>query len=267
MAEKVAGQRLVIWFAVAFVAAAALFISITVNVMTGDYLARLGQSLYQSLRGMRTPLQDNLLIAVTMLGDAAVTVPVTLIAVAWLLIVKRDRQSGLFLAATASIAFLLVTAVKQVTQIPRPLDIYGGAVHYAFPSSHAAMSLVIYGFLALLCSRELARKRQWLPFVPAVGLILAIGYSRLYLGAHWLADVAGGFSLGTAWLLLMTLVFFRVKKPCKSQGLIRVVLLACLLAATFHLLTGFATNRLRYQQPQPVHARLLIPDFQQELKG
>jgi len=123
-----------------------------------------------------------------MMGDAAVTVPLVLSALFWLLL-KKDRYSALFLTVTTAVGFLLVTGVKQMTKIPRPVDMYGGAVHWAFPSSHATMSLVIFGFLAMLCSREMAVNKRWLPFGLALFLILGIGYSRLYLGAHWLSDV------------------------------------------------------------------------------
>ncbi len=254
MAGKIAGQGLSMVPAATFILAGAVFISITADVMFGEYLARTGRELFQTLQGIRTPLLDTILIAVTMLGDAAVTLPVTLVAVAWLLFAKHDRYSGLFLAATAGIAFLLVTVIKQITQIPRPLDIYGGAVHYAFPSSHATMSLVIYGFLAFLCSRELQGKKRCLPFGFALGLILAIGGSRLYLGAHWLADVVGGFSLGTAWLMLMFSAFQYGKSPCRSQGLFRFLLIVWVLIATVHWTTGFAGNRLRYPLPPVVQS-------------
>ena len=242
--------RPLILLIIIFIAASWLFLGVTEDVMTGDPLVQSSKSLYHLLQGFRTPWGDILMVGMTMLGDAAVTVPLVLAALLWLLF-KKDRYSALFLTVTTAIGFLLVTGVKQITKIPRPVDMYGGAVHWAFPSSHATMSLVIFGFLAMLCSREMAVKKRWLPFGLALFLILGIGYSRLYLGAHWLSDVVGGFSLGMAWLILMTVVYLHGRRPCRSQGLFRFSLIIFILAAAVHWSSGFSVNRLRYQQQHP----------------
>ena len=242
--------RPLILLIIIFVAASWLFLGITEDVMTGDPLVQSSKSLYHLLQGFRTPWGDLIMVGMTMLGDAAVTVPLVLAALFWLLL-KKDRYSALFLTVTTTVGFLLVTGVKQMTKIPRPVDMYGGAVHWAFPSSHATMSLVIFGFLAMLCSREMTVKKRWLPFGLALFLILGIGYSRLYLGAHWLSDVVGGFSLGTAWLILMTVAFLHGKRACRSQGLFRFSLILFILAAAVHWSSGFTMNMLRYQQQHP----------------
>ncbi|MBU0944810.1 MAG: VTT domain-containing protein [Proteobacteria bacterium] len=230
-----------------FIAAVWLFLGITEDVVSGDPLLQSGRSLYHLLQGLRTPWGDTIMVALTMLGDAVVIVPLVLAAVLWLLW-KKDRYSALFLTGTTVGSFLLVTIVKEVTRIPRPMDLYGGAVHWAFPSSHATMSLVIFGFLALLCSRELIAGRRWLPFALSLFLVITIGYSRLYLGAHWLSDVAGGFSLGAAWLTLMTIAYLHKKRPCSSHGLFPFVLLLFIFSALVHWSIGFADNKVRYQQ-------------------
>ena len=239
--------RPLILLVIIFIAASWLFLGITEDVLTGDPLVQSSTSLYHLLQGFRTPWGDLIMVGMTMMGDAAVTVPLVLAALFWLLL-KKDRYSALFLTVTTVVGFLLVTGVKQMTKIPRPVDMYGGAVHWAFPSSHATMSLVIFGFLAMLCSREMSAKKRWLPFGLALFLILGIGYSRLYLGAHWLSDVIGGFSLGMAWLILMTVVFLHSRRPCLSQGLFRFSLIIFILASSVHWSSDFSTNLLRYQQ-------------------
>jgi len=239
--------RPLLLLALIFIAATWLFLGVTEDVMTGDPLVEAGKSLYHLLQGFRTPWGDTIMVGMSMLGDAAVTVTLVLAALFWLLL-KKDRYSALFLSATTIFGFLLVTVVKQITKIPRPVDMYGGAVHWAFPSSHATMSMVIFGSLAMLCSRELPTKRRWLPFALALFLVLGIGYSRLYLGAHWLSDVVGGFSLGLAWLIMMTVAYLHGKRPCKSQGLFRFSLLIFILVAAVHWSTEFTKNKIRYQQ-------------------
>jgi undecaprenyl-diphosphatase len=71
----------------------------------------------------------------------------------------------------------------------------------SFPSGHAMASLICYGLLSYLL--WLALPRLW-PRIVAVSavwlLVLAIGFSRLYLGAHYMSDVIGGYAAGTVWL-------------------------------------------------------------------
>ncbi|NOX81004.1 MAG: phosphatase PAP2 family protein [Deltaproteobacteria bacterium] len=259
-----------------FVGAAWIFLGITEDVVTGDPLVRLDHSVYHLLQGLRSPWGDVIMIGLTMLGDAAVTMPLALAAVAWLFW-RRDRYSGLFLAGTVAGGLLLVTVVKNLTRIPRPVDMYGGAVHWAFPSSHAAMSVVVFGFLAMLCCRELSARRRWLPVALAVFLMTAIGASRLYLGAHWFSDVAGGYSLGTAWLVLLLIAYFHHAPSCSFRGLSVLCLTVFLLAAGLHWSMSFAGSRqryaLRYQEKTMAAATWLagewrrLPAARQDLEG
>jgi len=48
-----------------------------------------------------------------------------------------------------------------------------------------------------------ARAVVWI----GAGLVtIAVGASRLYLGAHWLTDVLGGYALGAAWVALVVAI-------------------------------------------------------------
>jgi undecaprenyl-diphosphatase len=65
------------------------------------------------------------------------------------------------------------------------------------------LSLVVFFGLAiyLLLGSTRPRRQRWLGSAGAAAVVLAVAFSRLYLEAHWLSDVAGGFALGTAYLL------------------------------------------------------------------
>ena len=81
--------------------------------------------------------------------------------------------------------------------------------HYSggsFPSGHATQAVAIYGMLALVLSmRRPVRVRVWLWAVAAL-IALVVGASRVYLGAHWMSDVLGGYALGATWLAIVVAV-------------------------------------------------------------
>ncbi|MBI5793747.1 LssY C-terminal domain-containing protein [Candidatus Uhrbacteria bacterium] len=74
---------------------------------------------------------------------------------------------------------------------------------FSFPSGHATVAVVFWGFLAYLVWRTIRNRsvRLNMIFLSTV-IILLIGFSRLYLGVHYLSDVLGGYLLGMIWLII-----------------------------------------------------------------
>ena len=72
---------------------------------------------------------------------------------------------------------------------------------YSFPSGQAMESLVVYGMLAYFAVLALRSQRMRVVSVCGAAVLVAlIGFSRVYLGAHYVSDVVGGFAAGGAWL-------------------------------------------------------------------
>ena len=64
-------------------------------------------------------------------------------------------------------------------------------------------AVLFYGFLAVLfATREKPRCCRTLAPPLAILLIVLIGLSRVYLGAHYLSDVTAAAAAGLAWLAL-----------------------------------------------------------------
>ena len=74
-------------------------------------------------------------------------------------------------------------------------------------------SFVTYGFLAYLLTRvpHAGFPRRTAVAVLA-GLVLLIGFSRIYLGAHYVSDVLGGYAAAAVWLTFCILVTHRTQR-------------------------------------------------------
>lgn len=72
--------------------------------------------------------------------------------------------------------------------------------NYGFPSGHTMGATVFYGLTALIIA-SVAKEQRARIWLAALFLIVAIGLSRIYLGAHYTSDVVGAFAAGAAWLV------------------------------------------------------------------
>ena len=114
----------------------------------------------------------------------------------------RRWSDGLLLAAAGILPAVANLGLKELSARPRP-DAALALVEetgYAFPSGHAVFAAAFYGALIYLLGQwdGFARRPMLRRIVQgALALfILAVGASRVYLGAHWPSDVIGGFLFG-----------------------------------------------------------------------
>ncbi len=140
----------------------------------------------------------------TWLGSAAVLYPATLVLALYWWRRERDRRPGAMLAASLAGSTVLYNIFKRITERPRPPapDALGTYSHWSFPSGHATQCMAFFAMLlALAWLAGRPRLRLW---SIAAAVVLAVGASRIYLGAHWFTDVLGGYALGGAWASLLT---------------------------------------------------------------
>ena len=200
-------------FWLTFTAAAGLlavwaFAGLTQDVVWHDEMALFDPHVETWVVAQRTAWLSSGMEIVTWLGSLVVIVPLLLTTLVILIARRRDWMGTALLVIAVAGAVALYDLVKLVVGRPRPpptlwIGHYSGT---AFPSGHATQAVAFYGTLAILLSlgRSLgARAVVWI----GAGLVtIAVGASRLYLGAHWLTDVLGGYALGAAWVALVVAI-------------------------------------------------------------
>lgn len=186
-------------------------------------MAALVRVRWQPMRRLDTVIADGLnaivssdallrevLIGITDLGGTAVLVWMLVLTGVWLL-VRRQRRLAVFIVVASIGAMVLNAVVKQLVGRLRPVleDPFYTVAGDSFPSGHAMSSLATYGAIVLVFAPALGRVARWVLLGSVSAILIAIGFTRLALGAHFLSDVLAGWLLGAVWLVLVTVAFHR----------------------------------------------------------
>jgi membrane-associated phospholipid phosphatase len=141
-------------------------------------------------------------------GSAVVWLVVLALVVTWLLR-RRLTRLALFVVVTAAGSSLLNAMVKESVHRLRPVlaDPVAHAQGLSFPSGHAQSAMVGYSLLLILFLPVLHGIWRWVAVASSVLMVLAIGFSRVALGVHYVSDVWAGFVLGAAWVAAMAAAF------------------------------------------------------------
>jgi undecaprenyl-diphosphatase len=167
------------------------------NLDTGILLA---------IQKLHTPLLDRIMVGITFLGDPLVVLLICLVIETNLLHSNRRQQANtLGIAAVSAIG--LNYWLKVLFGRVRP-ELWNRIIHvghHSFPSGHAMVSMVIYGFIGYIVGKQFPQWQKQIS-ISTVVLIVAIGFTRLYLGVHWPTDVIAGYAVGL--VLLMACIFY-----------------------------------------------------------
>ncbi len=162
------------------------------------------------LREENNPVFSLIMQEVSAIGETVMGILMIGAATAFFLIRRRWLEAGftLFTASNFVITAILKIVIARPRPpyyLPNPADTFPLIDQYSFPSGHVLFFVVFFGFIAYLAwLNPTGRVRIPIIAVCAV-LILLIGPSRVYLGAHWASDVLGSYIIGILWLLSIIL--------------------------------------------------------------
>lgn len=166
-------------------------------------ISTLDTGIEQALFAARTPLGVRAFELITELGSGAFIVAALLIA-CFLLWKKGLFGYAIGIVVSLAGALAMSEIMKRLLERARPPQEWRAIIEtgYSFPSNHATASAALYGFLAYLAWKLAPGKWRAILITLCALVILLVGFSRMYLGVHYLSDVLGGYLVGAffAWL-------------------------------------------------------------------
>jgi len=187
--------------------AAALLLLIAASVGLGRLLlpsldaSDLGVA--STIAGSRGQTAIDLASGVSQMGSTVTVLVVTAVAVAALLRVKQ-QLAALFIAISSLGSFALYLSVKYLVQRPRPpVSVRTTELTtFSFPSGHATTAAALYLALGLVLAHLVRSRGQAIVCLGSATVLAAvIAASRVYLGLHYVTDVAVGLVVGATWTL------------------------------------------------------------------
>jgi membrane-associated phospholipid phosphatase len=144
---------------------------------------------------IRSDWLDHLARALTHLGSLAVVSGATVVTVVVLLMRRRIIESVTLVGGLA-ITYVAVHIAKDAVDRPRPSNPLVETAGQSYPSAHAAYAFAWIAIAVVLTRTLPGLARTTAVIVAAVVLAAAIGLTRIYLRAHYLSDVVGGWGMG-----------------------------------------------------------------------
>ena len=182
-----------------------IFLALAWDVHTHQDIVVTDAEVANWLHAHGSPRLTRIMMWVTTLNS---TVAISAWSVIFALVLAKLREwywiASVFLAVAGGLALNLL--LKLVFERARPHfdDPWVTLSTYSFPSGHTAGATLFYGVLAAFL---VSRLRDWharIACVVIAALVVAfVAFSRIYLGAHYLSDVAAAACSSTVWLVIV----------------------------------------------------------------
>ncbi|MER2999393.1 phosphatase PAP2 family protein [Pontibacter populi] len=173
------------------------------SVIDAEWVVVADQEFTNLLYSMRSETLSLIFFNLTLLGEREAVFIIGGIATIILLYRKRYWAIIAFWLAMGGVG-LSVRFAKTFISRARPAEVaYYQVEHFSFPSGHATTAMALFALLAYFIYRHNQKKpyRKLIAWLAAI-LIILVGFSRIYLGVHFLSDVLAGFILGLLWTLV-----------------------------------------------------------------
>lgn len=172
------------------------------------------QTIARNLQRQRSPWVRRFMVSISEIGFPRIGIPFTF-SIAGIFWILRFRLEAIFVLLTSS-SNILNWIVKRLIKRPRPtkelVTVARVINEPSFPSGHVMHYINLFGLLDyLLATNWRSGRLRNVLLTICTSLIILIGPSRIYLGAHWPSDVMAGYIYGGLWFGGLMAFYLRVK--------------------------------------------------------
>ncbi len=181
------------------ITSAVLFTIITYFIFSNQ-INHLDTLVHSYILGIRNKNLTSILLTITNISSAYALIVLSIL----LLIIIKEKKIPLLITLNLICSYALNAFAKEIFTRPRPTGInLIEESGFSYPSGHSMVSMAYYGFIAYLIYKKQTNKLiKTIIIVSLLLTILLVGFSRIYLGVHYLSDVIGGFLLSIVYLMI-----------------------------------------------------------------
>lgn len=193
------------------------FLTLCYQVFHKNYYA-LDLHVLEFLGDQRNSWLDFIFTNVYRTSNTYVTGSIVLVAIITLIRQRYWSEVQGLVFATLGILIIVDKALKPFFDRDRPPKprLVSDLSPDSYPSGHAAGNLVFYFYMSLIIATKYPHLTKYV-YGTATFLVLLIGFSSVYVKAHWTTDILGGCVFGYCWLLISVhLLKFLSQRQTKS---------------------------------------------------
>ncbi|WP_052391746.1 VTT domain-containing protein [Paraburkholderia bannensis] len=219
---------------------AAVFSYVLGNLLSGDPLVQIDQSVRQFLQSIHTTWADTVLAHVETLGSNYTLAALVLTVTAWMAVERRWRTITYWMLA-AALSQVLILVLRFAIHHGSPGAAHVGA--YVFPSDRVASMVIVYGFTMFLLVRRVKMIEAAIVATVGNGIVVAVAFAGLYFDRFLFSDAIGGAAFASIWVAAVVLLSLWRYPARPSERNVMPAIVFVVLAVAFVLQRGVAERQ------------------------